>query len=633
MASGEGSNLSKFEKRHKLTNQLPDFYDYKDVTYWKVISILSIVFSIYHIGYAYYQPYPRSHHTILSLGLGYIIAIFIYFAMMNGEGTKKRFYKLLLTAMLLVIFVSTVYLFLNYDVIRGRLLRYTRIDFVIAGAMVTVTIELTRREFGTFLGAFTVLAILYALLGPKLPFFFNHSGEDIRRILESLVLTFHGTAIYGFISGIGATWVALFLIYVGLVQGYGGLDFIMNLAQNFGRRLSRGIPQVAVLSSGAVGSIIGSGIANTATTGPFSIPIMRKAGLDKNTASGIESTASIGGQVMPPVMGAAAFVLASILNMRYIDVAIKATIPALLFYAGVAFAVFLVGGRQISDDRAKIERVEINYIENVPIIISFLLLIYFLVVAEFSPLSAGLYTAVILIFLQLVWTILFSDDRILSLKEWFKSTLRGLQIGGAIMGPLMIVLAAISIISGMIQVGSLTQEISFFMLDISDNLFLILFLAMVLSLLFGMGLPVIAAYILVAILITPPLAEYGIEPFRAHLFALYFAVISGITPPVAPACAVACGISDSDFLTTCRESLKVGTPAFIIPYLFVFYPDLLNWNIRTPIVFVVSLLGMAVILIGINGYPGKSIRNVNKFGLIILGTGVLISIKYIIGII
>jgi TRAP transporter 4TM/12TM fusion protein len=592
-----------------------------DTMYWWLMAISAVIFSIYHIYYAYSHFVPRGQHTVISIGLAIIVIVAtgLVETERTGMGRKmKVVFDLVLTG---AIVFATYYFFVNYDAIGNRLFSYTQLEYVLSTIVLVTVIEMSRRAYGNVIG-FVIIAMLgYAYFGPYLPSELQHGGLTLGQLVEQNVLVLL-SGVYGSIAQIGPTWIAVFLIYAGFLEAYGALDMFMTVGEKLGGRFRSGIAQVGVVSSFFMGSISGSAAANVATTGSFTIPLMKKHGFSGRIAGAIESTASSGGQVMPPVMGATAFLMAAILDYQYWEIVKFGTLPAVLFYLSIFISVHILTLKLGISQKLDTDEIgSIGFVEGLPVIASVAVLIYYLGVVQLGPLSSALYAIITLVVLRLVWTGTLSDQPV---KQFSRDTIRALQIGGTVTAPLIIVISGIAVFINMVNVGGFVQFLTFTMLDLSGgSLLLLLFLAMVLSILMGMGLPTAAAYIIVAIMVGPTIVEFGLPQIYGHMFVFYAAILSALTPPVAIACMVACKIAEADFFETCRESLKVAAPAFILPYTFVLHRNLLVWDVYTIPVFLLVLVGIISVIIALHGHFYQDVLLIPRSLLLVGGMSIL----------
>jgi TRAP transporter 4TM/12TM fusion protein len=540
-----------------------------------------------------------------------------------------------------------------------------------------VVTDATRRAYGWAITSVVFVSIAYAMAGPWLPGFLGHTGMTWQNVARYGAIGLSGT--YGFILGIGTTWVAVFIIFAGMAKTYGALEYILDGGRRIGNYLQTGVVQVAVIASMAMGSITGSAAANTATTGSFTIPMMQNQGVREDFAAAIESVASSGGQMMPPVMGVAAFIMADILGVSYVEIIRAALVPALLFYFSVGIAVQFVVLRfgwtaertapgsltstlfaprtlwtvgyvalvaaafaalrsvagvgalyaglgalalaalvrlaqavvttaddesAVDDFRAAVE----GFFGGPHFAVPLGVLVYTLVVAQLTPLAAGLYTSITMV-LTIVVRRFVVDPPTRAPVSAATQTVEGLRAGAVEMAPLVGVLGAMGIIITMLTQTGLAQTISIRMVGLAGGVLLaVLVIAMFLSILFGLGMPTPAAYILVVILVAPGLVDVGIPQLTAHLFVFYFAMLSAITPPVAVAVAVGARIADADFMRTGKQALRIGAPGFLIPFAFVSNGSLIVWSLpATPIHVAIVFVGVTALVAATTGYDGTHV--------------------------
>lgn len=592
---------------YEREKRLPTVERSLDSVLWVVTSLVAVGLTTYLILYAYGFYWDRTQHTVLAMGWGIALYLLIYLMSIDRESLRGKLDFTVTSGMFVGTVAFTAYIFLNYGGLRNRLLDYTQFEYLLAGLLLLIIVEATRRAYGNPFVAVIVVFVGYAYFGESLPGWLAHSGIDVQRLIEINVLTLDG--IYGTVPRVGTTWVAIFLVYAGLLEGYGALNMVFAAGAAAEKRFRAGTAQTAVVASLLMGSINGSAVANTATTGSFTIPLMKERGFRASTAAAVESAASSGGQVMPPIMGAAAFVMAGILNLPYIDVLLFALLPALLFYLSISVSVQVVSIKQnlidnpdgidgdTDEDKNDLEVERGTVRSGLPLILSVVVLVYYLAVAQLSPLPSAIRAIGVLVAGQFLWQFYLSGFDTASLRRTAGATVQGIQIGAVSNAPIFAVLGSIGILINLINVGSFTRLLTFAMLDQSGgSLLILLFFAMIMSIMFGMGMPTVAAYILVAIFIGPAIVEFGLDQIYAHMFVFYFAILSALTPPVALGCAVACKIADTGFLRTCWDAMKISLPVFLLPYTFVLHQNLLVWDMMTPVVFVtiaLALFGMS----------------------------------------
>nr|WP_255291498.1 TRAP transporter fused permease subunit [Natrinema sp. CBA1119] len=486
----------------------------------------------------------------------------------------------------------------------ASILGWTQLDLIVGGLIIYLVIDATWRAYGKSIGLVVVSSVFYAFAGPWFPGIFRHTGMSWEQISREGAIGLSGA--YGFIFGVGTTWVAIFIMFAGMAKAYGLMDFITQISREVRKVFHSGVVHVAVLGSMAMGSITGSAAANTATTGSFTIPMMKDQGVRPDYAAAIESVASSGGQMMPPVMGVAAFLMADILGVSYLTVIQAGLIPALLFYFSVLVAVHLVILRfgWTVPERGTFDRSVIA--EGIHFSVPLFVLIYTLVVLELTPLGAGLYTIISLVVTMYLRNFVVDGLESGTAVATTKQTIDGFRQGAVDMAPLVGMLASLGVVLGLVNQTGLSQKISTQMLDLAAGIFiLLLVLSMVTSVLFGLGMPTPAAYILVVILVAPSMVSFGVDQLTAHMFVFYFAMLSAITPPVAVAVAIGSQISGASFTAACKQALRIGAPGFVIPYSFIANQSLISWSFPETIVAVVFVFtGVVALSVATIGYDG-----------------------------
>ncbi len=533
-----------------------------------------------------------------------------------------------------VALAATAYVYANFGRLEGDafILGYNSTDHLVGGVLIALAIDTTRRAFGTVIAAVAVVSILYAhtMVGTQLFGVFRHSGMSWGQIAENGAIGISG--VYdGTLMRIGSTWVAIFIMFAGLAKAFGLMEFVREIGEELGTSLRTGVVQIAVISSMIMGSITGSAAANTATTGSFTIPMIKDQGVDDDIAASIEAVASAGGQMLPPVMGVAAFLMADIIEVPYLDIVQAGVIPAALFYFSVCLAVHftILKFGWVSNDLTSF-----NWwllLRGLHFTIPMGVLLLTLVVLRYSPFSAGMYTifsiTAVMYVRNVVVEVLDVDlkdgldvetqgisagELARNVAGTTKQTLDGLKQGGIEMAPLVGVLAAMGVIVKLLEGTGLTARIATAIIGVSDvsllgfggGLFVVLFLAMIASILFGLGMPTPAAYILVAILVAKPITELGTPDIAAHMFVFYFAMLSAITPPVAISVAVGARIAGASFLQSAKQALRLGAPGFVIPYAFIANESLIYWSAETLVAFPVVLAGTTALIVATVGFDG-----------------------------
>ncbi len=432
-----------------------------------------------------------------------------------------------------------------------------------AAAGVALILELTRRVAGMALLGIVLLMILYAFIGPWLPGFLEHSGYTASRFFTYL---FTDNGILGPTIAVSSTYLILFIVFAAFLQVTKVGDYFVNFAFAIAGRARGGPAKVAVFASALMGTINGTSAGNVAATGSLTIPMMKRVGYRPQSAAAIEAAASTGGQIMPPIMGAGAFIMAEVTGIPYTEIVIAAVIPAILYFVSIYFMVDFEAVRNgmkglSADELPKFRKLITQIYLFVPVFI----LIYALF-AGYSVIRAG--TLAIVAAAVVSW--------LTPHRMGPRQLIEALALGSRMALQIIAVCAAAGVIVGVIALTGVGARFSSLLLNLAQHSQLMaLIFAMAISILLGMGMPTTAAYAVAASVVAPGLIRLGIEPLIAHFFVFYFAVISAITPPVALAAYAGSAIAGSDPLRTSIASFKIGIAAFIVPFMFFYSPGLL----------------------------------------------------------
>lgn len=458
-------------------------------------------------------------------------------------------------------------------------------DIVFGVLLVLALIEATRRSVGTSLAIVTGCFILYGFFGQYMPGFLAHVGMDLPRFISIVYLGtdgIYGTAIYA-----SASYIVLFVILGAVFNETGVGDYFTKLASRAFGRFVGGPAKIAVVASGLFGSISGSAIANVIGTGTFTIPMMKKCGFEDEYAAAVEASASTGGQIMPPVMGATAFLIAEYLGIPYFDLVKAALIPAVLFYVAILMTVDLYARKHhisgVPEDELPTWK-ELG--KTVYLILPLVYLIISMSVLKMSVTKSGISS----ILMAIVCTMFSAKNRLN--KEKIVKIIKG-SINGA--KPVAIACGVVGIIIGIVMGSGLGFRMSSVLIQVSNgNLAILLILTMVVSLIMGMGVPTTAAYLMLALLIVPALKQMNVLPLAAHLFIFYFGIISNVTPPVALAAYAAAGVARCNPTKTGFFAFKLSLSGFILPFIFVYNPVLLMQGSALEIIqsLITALLGI-----------------------------------------
>jgi TRAP transporter 4TM/12TM fusion protein len=578
-----------------------------------LVTVAALLFWARILVYALNQDVPRAKYAAVFLGGGVLVYVLNELRTLDADNRLER---IGLWACAAVGVAVPGYVWWHYEVLETTRVGYALgHEYVIGGLFTIVVLYLTYRAFGSAFAGVVVLSILYAFFGNLIPGLMGHGGIAVEQIINVLTMEFDG--FFGSITQIVAAWVALFLLYAGLMRGYGAFELIMRLSFRTAKFLRSGVAQSAVTSSLIVGSINGAQTANAAMTGSFTIPLMKESGMRSESAGGIEAVASSGGQIMPPVMGAAAFVMASLVSgVGYVDVLIAGIVPALVFYISVAIGVHYMAVKQLPeggidiDDR--LEDLDEGYhpaVEAVRFGVPFCVLLYTLGIAQWTVITSALYTCGTMILfgagVPIVLGLVRSDvDVGETVRGAVNDTVSGFKFGAITLAPIVIIIAAVNGIVDLLNATGLPGKLSLALVGLAGGVLLFTaILGMIVCLVLGLGMPTVAAYTIVALLVAPTLTgEFGLAPLAAHFFVFYAAILSGITPPIAIAVVVTTGIAGSDFWRTALEALKLGMPLFVLPFTFIYNPEIVTggFGLATAGSGLIVLLGAVAITHGLN---------------------------------
>ncbi len=578
-------------KMSKKTEKLSTYIQYL---------IILVAAALWSVMFWYGSTYsiPQALYGIFFLG-GSII-VYSLVELKDALEANTRYRSILMAVLAATGVVITIISYLEYDnMLNSRATSPETLHYILAVGVIVVVLYLTYDAFGSVFSVIVLLTFLYAYFGPQFPGVFFHTGMSEFRILEVSVINMAG--MYGRLTQVGATMVAPFLLFAGLIKGFGGFGVMLGFSTWIAKYLRTGIAQMATIMSMAVGSISGSAAANTSITGSFTIPLMKESGIDKEKSAAIESVASSGGQILPPVMGVAAFLMADLLSLPIFTIFTAALIPAIVYYVIVANGVRWIAISCLDDDESlEVDEETTNNIDGhemvtiVPEMPSllygtqFLLAIAYLLYAlgvERQPvLIAGNRTVALSIILGITYIsidkIYFSKDTV-GIKETITDIIEliklGMVDGAKTTAGIMIILASIGAVIDILLTTGFPTMLSLVLTDIAgESLFALLIMTMVTAILLGMGMPTPAAYLIVAILLAPTLTQAGISELNAHFFVFYYAILSAITPPIAVGIIISSSIANSNFWKASYEALKLAIPLFVLPFSFVYYPMIIS---------------------------------------------------------
>lgn len=559
----------------------------------RLVTVLAVVLALFHILVA--SPFllmpdliVRGTHLLLSLVIGFLI-----YGMSGGIARKSVDAALIALS---IFCVGYLIVFNASIVVRPPWTRdATPMEVFVAIGTVVVVLELTRRALGMAITGLCLVFIVYGFIGPELRHVdflrpLAHSGVDLNEFVDQMYFSFEG--IFGVALGVSTNFIFLFVVFGALLQVIGGGNFFVNVTKAATGSTRGGPAKMAVVASALMGTMSGSSVANVATTGAITIPMMKKLGYPKNFAGAVEAVASTGGQITPPIMGAAAFLMAAILGISYQEVITAAALPAVLFFASLFVAVHW---EALKHGLQPLERSEKGttwrefkagwtFLLPLVVIMTFLMMGYTPSLSAFYGVTATLVTP------------------FLRRSTWVSPAVlaHGLDLGARAAVTVAIACASAGIIVGIVQISGLGFRFSSLVVAFADgNLYIALFLAMIAAFIFGMGMPTTPAYIIQATLVAPALVDLGADPLAAHLFVFYYAVLGQITPPVAVAAFAAAPIAGTSSSSVGWRAFALGIPAYVIPFLFVANPVLLGHGEWGELFLVLSRSAMAIVCLSI----------------------------------
>lgn len=527
--------------------------------YAKVLLAAGVFLSLVHlVNIVYVIP----SHILRSLHLG-LLFIIVYMKFADDSSTKAIIFS---TIKGLLGFSICLYYGITFDELVMRAVAPTSLDLICGAILILLVIDASARTVGLGMAVVAICFIGYIFLGGYLPGELGHRGYSLSRIIGHLFITSNG--IFGSMLQMSATYIAVFTILGAYLESCGASDAFINIALKSTGKLQGGPALAAVIASCLFGTVNGSAVVNVITTGTFTIPLMKGVGIAPHVAGAVEAAASTGGQLMPPVMGAGAFIMADITGIPYSQIIIHAAIPAIIYFLGVFFGVFLYIKRDNIPpvDPSKIPSTE-AMLKGMHLLLP-LLVVLVMILMKYSPMYSAFYgilTAIALVVLNTK-----------NVYKFFVKMRDSLYYGAIYLSSVAMGLACAGLIIGAITLTGLGSKFVMLVINISGGYpFIALVFVAVAVLILGMGLPTSAAYIITATMAIPALTEMGFDLLACHLFVFYFAVIAPVTPPVAIAAYAGAGIANADPTKTGFRAFLFALPAFLMPFMFMYNPLLL----------------------------------------------------------
>jgi TRAP transporter 4TM/12TM fusion protein len=610
------------EKEHLKEDELLKKYDpttdYRHYTGLAAIlvSTIAVTLSLFHLYTAGFGILLALKQRAVHLGFIFTLIFLLYPTLKH-----KKENKLLLTFDMILTLGSIAissYIIFNYEALVRRAGMYTQLDHFMAILAIIIVLEGTRRALGPELPVISISFLLYAHFGQQMPGMLAHRGYSWSRIASHMYFTTEG--IFGIPLGVSATYIFLFLLLGAFAKRTGLGDLFIDLALSLTGRTTGGPAKAAVVSSGLMGSISGSSVANTVTTGSFTIPLMKKVGYNSQFAAAVEAAASTGGQIMPPIMGAAAFIMAEFIGVPYVTIAKAAILPAILYYITVGLMVHFEAKKQglegMSDDLIP---KFLTVLKTRGHMILPLIIIFYYLFKGYTPLRAAFLGIIVSYALSF-----FKEDTRMNLQDLIDTLREGAisALGVAAACAAVGFIVGVTTLTGLgLKFTSLTVALA------NGNLFLALFFTMVACTILGTGLPTTATYIVLATMAAPALTQLGVPILAAHLFVLYFGVVADLTPPAALAAYAGAGIAGSNPLKTGLTAVKLAIAGFVVPFVFAYSPSLLLIDTTASQVILItgsSIIGVFSLAAAVLGYLNRKTTIIERLLLIASSIGLLI---------
>lgn len=579
-----------------------------------IINAICIIFCIFQVYTAAFGILDAQLQRAVHLAFGFALVFLLY--PMRASWSRKEMNWIDVAFAIVGVAVSMYIVVFYHDlVLRAGMNNET--DYIVALIGTLLVIEGARRVVGWPMITIAILFVLYALFGRMLPGIVAHRGLGLHELVNYLYYTTEG--IFGTPMGVSSTFIYLFILFGAYLETTGLGKFFIDISNAIAGWASGGPAKVAVISSALEGTVSGSSVANVVGSGSFTIPMMKKLGYGKDFAGAVEAAASTGGQLMPPVMGAAAFLMAEFVGVPYMEVVKAGVIPAILYFTGIWLGVHFeakkLGLKGMSRD--EMPSYKSIFIERGHLVIPLIAIIYFLS-SGYTPMRAAL----VGIALAIVSACLRKSTRIT-----FKDFVNGMINGSKGILGVLIACATAGIIIGVVTKTGVGLKMATALLDLAGgHLMPAMVFTMITSLILGMGVPTTANYVITSTIAAPALVQMDVPVLAAHMFVFYFGIVADITPPVALAAYAGAGISGGDPLRTGINASKLAIAAFIIPYIFVLSPEMLMID-ATPFGILFScttaILGMVGVAAAMGGYFTRRLNKAQRILLFVAGIGLI----------
>ena len=577
----------------------------------KILPIVAIAMLVYQFTYTQTILQDPIAHRITHLGF----ALTVVGLSLLLQDRKRLALKWVL--LILSVVVTAYFMYFLEEIQYVRSVAPSTTDLIMGVLIIAVAFVGTYLVYGWTFPIVGIILLAYVILGRFLPFPFTVAAVSIDMLSVWLSQPGIEEGVYGDIIAISANYLFLFMIFGGLLQAFGGLRFVKTVAHWAGAKLTSGPAAVAVVASSLLGTITGSTTANITITGAFTIPMMKKAGYSPEQAGAIEALASNGGQLMPPIMGATAFVMSGYSGIPYVNIIGAALVPALIYYFSVFFYVEITA-RKMTVTHVE-EKVGVRaLLLDAPIFFVPIAVLIFLLLQGFTLPYVGFWSMMSLIVVGLLSSIRKAAR--LNFHEVLETVTSGIRSAAEV----GLICSLIGIVATCIKVSGLGIKLPMMIQDISGgHLIIALLLAMVSSIILGMGVPTVAAYILVAIGVVPALQSMGVPLLAAHLFVFIFAIFSHLTPPVAIGALIASRLANANYWDTAKEALKAAFTAFLLPFFIIYAPVIIlqpqSGVVMSTALMLAIIAGIISLQMGISNYCFGLLRQQERLGLALAG--------------
>jgi len=563
----------------------------------KLVTVLAISLSLFQLYTAAFGIYKtaiihRAAHLI------FILVLFFIIYPISKKNHQNKIGDIIDYLLVFISLFSVGYIVFFYEAVANRVMNLenlTKLDNFVGIIVILLVLEANRRSNRTFF-FLMLLGLAYMLFGPYFPGLFAHPGISWERLIY--LISYSSEGIFGIGLAVSSTYLYIFILFGVFLGKTGVIDFFIDLALSLVGKYSGGMAKSCVISSSLMGTITGSSLGSAAAVGSFTIPMMKKEGFKSHVAAAIEAISACGGQLMPPVMGAAAFIMAEIIGVPYGKIALAGLIPAVIYYINVFsiihFESLSSGIKGLNKN--KLPKFKDVVLSSGYLLLPLLVLIYTLMIAGYSATKSG--------FIAIICCIIVTYFRKENHFGW-KNFLQSCEEGAYSVLKIAILCAGIGLIISSVTLTGLGMRFSSIAIALAGgNLFLLLFITMIMSLILGMGMPTPIVYLLTAIFIAPSMMQLGVSAFAAHFFVFYYAILSGLTPPVCLVAITTAAIAKADWFKTGLTATRFALAVFIAPYIWIFNPQLLmvgSWY-EILLVFMLATMGVIAIASSLQGW-------------------------------